>query len=283
MIPAKHKYKKIWLFDANKKHTRNRYTHLHKRTFRRRFLRGSMTVEASIIIPMVFLVWVACIGWTSLVRIHTSVQEMLVETARELAIAAGTSKQLVDDMGYIYTWSQQLQMSEFEVGIVDSIYNVNVLDSRILEDNDEILLKVNYSVRLLEGLVPLPAFKMSNQVYARAWTGEQIADTQGNTDFSNMQVFVSEYGHVYHTDQMCSYIHLTIFHVEEKEAKKYEPCDKCVNYESNNGQNYYITETGEHYHKLLGCSGLKRQVDTIVMTEAQTMGYRPCSRCSGGM
>ena len=70
--------------------------------------------------------------------------------------------------------------------------------------------------------------------------------------------------------------------VEEAEAKRYDPCDKCISNDVDDTQTYYITETGDHYHSRLGCSGLKRQIDAIVMSEVQTMGYRPCSRCGGG-
>ena len=159
---------------------------------------------------------------------------------------------------------------------------MNLLGSCLLGDNDEIILKINYHVRLLDGLIPLPSLKLSNQVYVRAWTGAFPGAISNNGKVEQTQVFISEHGYVYHTDPLCSHIHITVFYVGEDETKNYDACERCVKYGMNQGQTYYITATGDHYHSRLGCSGLKRQVDSFLMTEAQTMGYRPCSRCGGG-
>ena len=279
-IPALHKLK--MLLDVNKSHTKNSYTLMSEKVFRRHSLRASMTVEASIVIPLVIFVWMACIGWTSLTYIHTSVQEMLISSARKLSIAASQNEDFVKDIGNVYVWLQGLFLEDLEKCGIESIYDFDVSESVILGEDEEILLKASYKVQFLKGMIPIPMLKLSNEVYMRAWTGGNLIEISDTGTENQMMVFVTEHGYVYHTDPMCSHIHLTIFYVGENETKGYDPCEKCIGADQDGGTTYYITATGEHYHSQLTCSGLKRQVDTVIMTEALTMGYRPCSRCGGG-
>ena len=54
------------------------------------------------------------------------------------------------------------------------IREVSVFDfsgSEVPEGENWICLSVRYRVLLLEGLIPLPAVRMKNQAYIRAWTG----------------------------------------------------------------------------------------------------------------
>ena len=70
--------------------------------------------------------------------------------------------------------------------------------------------------------------------------------------------------------------------VNQNAIAGYEACDKCIDGSALAGQTYYITESGDHYHSRLGCSGLKRQVDAVEMSRADIMGYSLCSRCGKG-
>ena len=91
-IPALHKINRM---DVNKGHIEKTVTRAFEKAFCRHSLRGSMTVEAALVIPMIFFVWIACMSWTSMVRIHETVQHELTETAIELSIAAGKNQDMV--------------------------------------------------------------------------------------------------------------------------------------------------------------------------------------------
>ena len=57
----------------------------------------------------------------------------------------------------------------------------------------------------------------------------------------------------------------------------YHACEKCVGSGGMQGT-VYITDDGDCYHNAAGCSGLKRSVHLV--TEAEAGGMRICSRCA---
>lgn len=266
---------------TNKNYTRVTLFKRMNKAFHRHSLQGSMTVEASLVIPMVFFVWMACIGWTSVVRVHENVQNMLTNIALELSVDAGKNPEIVKNTG-IFTGMAVLNgCDDFERGGVTKVYNFDFSKSSILEDGETILMKVTYQVQLIQGIIPIPEMTLKNQVYVRAWTGYKGNLETEYPENTSMYVYVTEYGCVYHKDPLCTHIRLNIFMVNEHRAKQYTPCEKCVNKGETTGNTYYITETGDCYHSHLGCSGLKRQVDCMLLTEAMTKGFYPCSRCGG--
>ena len=98
----------------------------------------------------------------------------------------------------------------------------------------------------------------------------------------NGKVYVTETGLVYHKDYHCSHLDLSIrmTHLElveglrNENGGKYYPREHCV---KGNGGNIYITNSGDRYHSSLSCSGLKRTIYAIPISEAAGKGA--CSRC----
>ena len=279
-IPALHKINKI---DVNKNHIKKTVTHTFERAFCRHSLQGSMTVEATLVIPMIFFVWLAWMALTSVVNIHETMQQELGQRALELSLAAGNDQVGVQNLGGWYAWGQTMLIDTLPGGGVQSVSGFDFSESQIMDGKDGILLKVRYKVKLLEGIIPIPSIWLTNQVYTRAWTGGKILEKESGAWMDGEKaVYIAEHGLVYHVDPMCSHIHLTIFMVGEGQTSGYTACEKCMQDGMEHGQTFYITETGEHYHSRLGCSGLKRQVSQIYMTDVGTKGYVPCSRCGGG-
>ena len=250
---------------VNKNHIKKVHTLQFEKAFCRHSLRGSMTVEAAVIIPMVFMVWIACIAWTSIVNVHENVQHLLGEAVLEMSVEAGKHSENVQSIGAITTWIRTFQFENLEIGGIESVDGFDFSGSRVLEDGDTILLKTTYRIRLLRGLIPVPEIRLSNQIYTKAWTGgHTCTPDEHELSFDEQTVFIAEHGRVYHTDPMCSHIHLSIYMVDQNAIAGYDACDKCMDGSMHMGQTYYITESGDHYHSRLGCSGLKRQVDTVV-------------------
>ena len=98
-------------------------------------------------------------------------------------------------------------------------------------------------------------------------------------------IYVTENGSVYHKDIGCSYLDLSISHVSKNAAEglrnhygeKYSPCETCGKGQEQGGM-VYITETGNRYHTLESCSGLKRTVRMEKQSHVSGKMHA-CSRC----
>ena len=58
----------------------------------------------------------------------------------------------------------------------------------------------------------------------------------------------------------------------------YHLCERCGWMPGNDG-NCYVTDYGDRYHTSLSCSGLKRKVYTVPLSEVKGKGA--CSKCGG--
>jgi hypothetical protein len=112
------------------------------------------------------------------------------------------------------------------------------------------------------------------------WTGDR--DDREQTDY----VYVTERGTVYHLDRKCNYLDLSIQTVNlaniaslrNKNGNIYYECSDCAARKTTSGI-VYITNYGTCYHAKLSCSGLKRTISMIPLSEVGSR--RPCSKCGG--
>lgn len=154
---------------------------------------------------------------------------------------------------------------------------------------DNITLPDFYTYEPIGGLVPLPDVRIFNTVKVHAWTGKEYANEEGQAGSEEKEkepmVYVTENGSVYHKDIGCSYLDLSISHVSKNAAEglrnhygeKYSPCETCGKGQDQGGM-VYITETGNRYHTLESCSGLKRTVRMEKQSHVSGKMHA-CSRC----
>jgi len=122
-------------------------------------------------------------------------------------------------------------------------------------------------------------------VYIRKWTGYNVLSTE-NIEEDEEYVYITESGTVYHRSRDCSHLKITISVVKASEVsvkrndygQKYRPCEKCAAGQSTGL--VFITDKGDKYHNSAGCSGLKRTIKTVKLSEVGGRG--PCSLCGGG-
>lgn len=264
-----------------------------------RKVKGSMTVEAAVVLPLFLFFFLQLGSAIEMIRLHGNLQLALWEVGNRLSVyghvledgdvmvpdsllteLAGVALsytyvkgEIIDYLGERYLESSPLSSGSSSLQFLES-------DFRTEEDTFE--LTVTYSVSPLGGLAAFKPFRMANKYYGRLWTGYEISVCEPpEEDY----VFVAENGEVYHADSQCTHLKLSIKEVSLAEAlvsrndqgEKYEACQLCCG-EVSSGE-MYITSQGDCYHSLGECSGLKRTVKRMTVTEA--MDYRPCSRCSG--
>ena len=96
-------------------------------------------------------------------------------------------------------------------------------------------------------------------------------------------VFITASGTVYHLNRNCTYLNPSVEAVSAEEVTglrnqsggRYYACESCGK-AGVQGQ-VYITQYGDSYHSRIHCSGLKRTIYTVPLS--QTDGRGRCSKC----
>ncbi len=121
-------------------------------------------------------------------------------------------------------------------------------------------------------------------VYVRKWTGYNVLSPL-DTNEEEEYVYITESGTAYHRSRTCSHLKVTINVIDISElalrrndyGQRYTPCEKCGR-GSSTGL-IFITNKGDKYHNSASCSGLKRTIKTVKLSEVGGRG--PCSLCGG--
>lgn len=250
-----------------------------------RKMRGSMTVEASLVLPLILFFFLHLLSMVEMLRLHTKLTFGLWECGNTMAVYAAmpeeisgkipdiavsyiyVKKRLESFLGKDYLNSSPLAEGEKSLNFLASTYDKDCVD-----------IGMTYQVKPQFSLFPFPYMRLVNRYYAKAWTGY---DNQKAEQF----VYVTIYGDVWHSRADCTHIFITVQETDWNRIKmlrneqggKYYPCQRCADKEK--GEVAYYTEKGDRYHRDRECSSLVRYISAIIWQES--IPYRPCSRCVG--
>lgn len=210
--------------------------------------KASLAVETALVLPLFFLGMITMISFMDIYKLQTEHLSALCEKTRE----AGMYAYALDGSG-----------------------------------PEEITLPDIYFYEPVGGLVPLPKVWMHNTVKVHAWTGKEFEvfqDGEASDGESEEMVYVTESGSVYHKKLDCTYLDLSVNRISgsavasmrNASGERYGACEICSR-NQNPAASVYITKTGNRYHNLESCSGLKRTVRLVKHSHAEGMGA--CSRC----
>lgn len=271
---------------------------------------ASMTVEASIVLPL-FLFFFLNLGCAiEMIRLHGNLELALWETGNSLAVYGhvinedaavqepdlkkATTGDVSDSFwaelagvvfSYTYVKSQIVEyLGEEYLENSPLTYGVDGLqfvESNIWENDGKFELVVTYSVSPLSDISGFRSFRMVNRYYGHFWNGYQISTENEDPE---KYVYITENGEVYHILKSCTHLKISVRQVSLQEAyisrnkygNKYEVCGKC----GENGYEgwVYITNEGECFHYVRNCSGLKRTIYCVPLSEVSER--RPCTRCA---
>lgn len=244
---------------------------------------GSVTVEASIGIPL-FLLAAVCLIWMIEVR---SIRISVANASLSAAKSAAEDTAVIPVLNTVRLKSDIVAlMGEERIGrsiIVGGSSGISCWKSYISPFTGDMEITVEYQVQLPVPLFGSPLAEQKESFSLSAWTGSSNTGQENGGD-SDI-VYITDNGTVYHEDPRCTYLELTIRFVPADEldymrnawGSRYQACDKCVFGQAMTG--VYITEDGTKYHNSLSCSGLKRTVHAVERSEVEGMGG--CIRCSG--
>lgn len=244
--------------------------------------KASLTVEAALVLPIFFFAVLTLMNLMEICRLQGVLNMSLCDSARKLGtygyIMPGKEENtelLLGTASCILFARNQLPEEVLEAG------TVTFLGSRY--EDKKIYLQTQYRVKTG---VPffLSEVRIPGRAQVRSWEGDTETERE-NGEFEEM-VFVTEHGDVYHVSSSCRHLKVTISSVTKRKAEtmrnvngeKYTACEKCIGHGEVNNL-VYVTESGNRFHNMLTCSGLKRSVKLIKKSEAA--GYPPCSNCRG--
>lgn len=241
-----------------------------------------MTIEAAFGIP-VFLFAALCLVW--LIELQ-SIRISIINAAHNAAKSAAEDTALIPVLNTVKMQSDIISLIG-EERIDRSILKggrsgISCFGSYLSPGTGEMNVTVAYQVQLPLPVFGNPSAKCRETLKFSAWMGYQ---GPGSGEDDPDIVYLTDHAEVYHRDYQCSYLHLSIKYVPYEELQelrndsggKYHACEKCVYGPAMAG--VYITEYGDKYHNSLNCSGLKRTIHAVHLSE--TGGMRGCSRCSG--
>lgn len=253
---------------------------------------GSITVEASIVLPLFIFVMLALYSVGGCILVKNTIYEGFCETAEYLAEYANLGWQLKQSDSLeavehsaeteINTVLANTKIREYtddrslvERYVSGGMTGVVVTRAALASDN-YIYLKLSYDLVIRIPVIGEFHIPCSEQIRQMAYLGY---DKNADDDRKGTYVYMAENGVVYHCSRNCSYIKLSIRQVDASYIKDdktgLSPCRLCRKYMSTGI--LYVTSQGDRYHCSLNCSGLKRTVYRVMKEEHPEL--RPCSKC----
>lgn len=257
---------------------------------------GSMTIEAALVIPVFLFAVMAILSFGEILRLQMKLDSALQQCAKELAVygyagdslSGGTISDLSFPVEAVFSESyvrnriiSELGKDYLDASPMEGTGSLHFLGSKIME-NDRIELRCSYYVTPFFSLSPKAGFLTGSTAVARAFTGY---DNMTYTDAGEKEeyVYITADGTVYHRKRNCHYLDLSIEKVFADEVSKlrnaqgsvYYACSVCG--QTNSGSIVFITSYGNKYHSDILCSGLRRTVEAVPLSQVGARG--PCSKC----
>ncbi|MBQ6967786.1 MAG: hypothetical protein IJP84_07775 [Lachnospiraceae bacterium] len=259
------------------------------------FLKGSLTVESAIALPVFIFAVLIVVMAGEAVRFSGNVNAGLMESAKKLSVYAyaGNRSDLLSKAGGIggkavsLTLGKSMTVKELEKSYGGELLSeggksgLSFIHSTVMGPDQMIDLNAVWRMKVKFPLPGVQGFRVIDRARIRAFTGYDNTKGRGGAAGEEEMVYVTETGTVYHRDRSCSHlnIHISTTTADAVKGKrnssggKYYPCEYC----GKESGTLYITEDGDRYHSKISCPGLKRTIHCVKISEVGGRG--PCSRC----
>lgn len=243
--------------------------------------RGSITIEASIAIPMFLFAFLCLVYMMEIQSIKLSILNGAYSGARKASEATAVVPtlnviQLKKDI-VRFVGEDRIERSIIEGGV----HGISCWKSFVSSETGEMQITVEYRVRLPVPFVGNPSAKIKTSFKTSAWRGQN-----GNQDGAGGDeiVYITENGIVYHESYDCPYLTPSLEYVSfesiswrrNKSGGKYKKCERCVYGTPLSG--VYITDYGDRYHSSSECASLRRNIRAVKKSEIHGRGG--CVKCT---
>lgn len=261
-------------------------------TFKHKASKGSIIVDAACCLP-IFIIALCTI---LMLIAQTGVEDTVFHNMSEAVYASVTSFAGLSDIDdtknertLIYSaYSAALYKGLTEEWPLKSASSVYINDFEC--DQEATLSDGSYIDRLVSvdvnfrTKVPILAYftddiRSSRSVLFRPWVGE----SSGNTEFNGTQVYIfPKRGEHYHNSNCSCLKNGEIQIILSKSIRrKYRSCSTCHSDQMTDGSSVFLMSgiSGVYHRK--SCPCVNKAFESIALSDAQSMGYSPCSLCGG--
>lgn len=239
---------------------------------------GSMSLEASLVVPLFFCFMMTILLTLEMVRLQTNVFEALHQSLSHI-YTSGISGMASNDV------NDYLSKKEYPyIVLKNGASGIKISDESSTETDGLIYIKALYEMKSFIYYMPLHNLAVEDEVHGHSFTGYVPLSQAGFDKEPDEYVYITRTGVKYHRSTECTYIHIVpnVIDYGELGSKrnidggKYYPCELC---NPPRGGIIYITDYGARYHSTNTCIALKKDIKTILLKEAVASGYTPCSKC----
>lgn len=283
----------------------NSLRHGYRKATIKKKLKGAMTVEAAMVLP-IFVFFILSMGFLiEIVRIQIHIGCALGQVAKEIAqygyvnetIKTIGSKNLneknenltdkiVPVLGLLYAENRVVELSGREY-LNDSIMvngsrGISLIGSNTKKDNKWVSLIASYEVNIPFLPIPNSKIKLTQHAKSHLWIGF-VKDIYLNEKEGDRIVYMTTYGSRYHLNRNCKYLNIKtkaissefVKSARNKSGGKYYPCPRCAGAYSDS---YFITDYGNSYHTVADCTAIFRNIIEKSLSEVEGI-YPCCSSC----
>ncbi len=245
--------------------------------------RGSLSVEASIVMPIFLFAVLAIILMCNAIAVKGIIYEAGVETSEYMSEYAylADKEDMADAASFLVATAKFHEYIDDSELVKDYItggtMGISLLGSSFPDEEGYIRLKVTYHLGINAPLFGKFSKLCTYEIKEKAYLGYDVKNCENETDDDDIYVYLADNSAVYHMSRSCTYLHYNISRVSLASAKadRRGKCEYCGKYTDDE---VYITEYGDKYHSSLSCSRLARNVRRVKLSEAKK-AYPPCSKC----
>lgn len=249
--------------------------------------RGSVTVEASIAVPIFLFFVLSMVRISMLLLAEAHIHQSLAEAAEYTAQYGYLEKKLAEEKGIgeegalSMVVNEAVLIKQFHSCLGEDFY----VEQSLLSGNKGIILTLHtnrdnpkrFTARAdYMAIFSVPVFgkatiPISNEIEKKVYVGYSKEES------NDCYVYVTPNQAVYHIRRNCTHLQLSVTEISSSQKGSYTPCSFCGKEEKGT---IYVARTSHIYHGNRNCLGLKRTVGRVRLSEV--IGKGACSRCGRG-